>query len=74
MLHPSLTRPEPRGAPSEEVSPATTPVLIVFAVSMLALLTALTASGRVGALLVIPFAVAAVAVVVSTHHFHTPYR
>jgi MFS family permease len=59
MLHPSLVEPEDRAAHSDEVSPVTTPVLIVFAVSMLALLTALTASGRLGALLVLPFAVAA---------------
>jgi MFS family permease len=61
MLHPSLTEPEGRDAPPGEVKPATTSVLIVFAVSMLALLTALTASGRWGALLFLPFAVAAVA-------------
>jgi MFS family permease len=60
MLHPSLTD-EGRDAPPDEVSPATTPVLIIFAVSMLVLLTALTASGRLGALLFLPFAVAAVA-------------
>lgn len=61
MLHPSLTEPQRLDSPSGEVSPAPTSVLIVFAVSMLALLTALTASGLVGALLVLPFAVAAVA-------------
>jgi MFS family permease len=62
MLHPSLTEPEGREAPTrDEVSPATTSVLVVFAVSMLALLAALTASGRLGAVLFLPFAVAAVA-------------
>lgn len=61
MLHPSLIEPEGRDEPLDEVSPATTPVLIVFAVSMLALLAALTASGPWGALLVLPFAIAAVA-------------
>ena len=61
MLHPSLTEPERRAEPSNEVSPTKTSVLVVFAVSMLALLAALTASGRWGALLVVPFAVAAVA-------------
>jgi MFS family permease len=60
MLRPSLTEPEGRAEPVDEVSPASTPVLIVFSVSMLALLAALTASGRVGAVLVLPFAVAAV--------------
>jgi len=61
MLHPSLTEPDGHDRPSDEVGPATTSVLVVFAVSMLALLAALTASGRLGALLVLPFAVAAVA-------------
>ena len=60
MLHPSLTEPEGRDEPSSEGSPATTSVLVVFAVSMVALLVAITASGRVGAVLVLPFAVAAV--------------
>jgi MFS family permease len=61
MLHPSLTEPEGRDAPSDAAGPATTSVLILFAVSMLALLTALTASGRFGVLLFLPFAVTAVA-------------
>jgi MFS family permease len=59
MLHPSLTEPEGGDAPAHEAGPATTSVLVVFAVSMLALLAALTASGRWGALLFLPFAVAA---------------
>lgn len=61
MLHPSLSEPRGREGHSEEVTPATTTVLMVFAVSMLALLVALTASARLGALLVLPFAFAAVA-------------
>jgi MFS family permease len=60
MLHPSLTEPGGPDERSDEV-PLPTSVLVVFAVSMLALLTALTASGLLGALLVVPFAVAAVA-------------
>jgi MFS family permease len=61
MLHPSLTEPEGRDAPPDAATPASRSVLIVFAVSMLALLAALTASGRWGALLFLPFAVAALA-------------
>jgi MFS family permease len=61
MLHPSLTEPQAPDEPSEQAAPAGTPVLVVFAVSMLALLAALTASVPVGALLVLPFAIAAVA-------------
>jgi MFS family permease len=60
MLHPSLTDPDEAGEPEGQSSPASTTVLLVFAVSMLALLAALTASVPVGALLVLPFAVAAV--------------
>ena len=61
MLHPSLTRPEETDDPSADVRPTSTTVLVVFAASMLALLAALTASGRWGTLLIIPFAVVAVA-------------
>lgn len=61
MLHPSLTERDDRDQPSGEVSAATTPVLMIFAVSMLALLAALTGSGRWGVLLVLPATVAAVA-------------
>jgi MFS family permease len=64
MLHPSLTESEGHDESSHEVSPATTTVLVVFALSMLALLAALTASGRLAALLVLPFAVAALATLV----------
>ena len=60
MLHPSLTNPDETDEPVEQSSPASTTVLLVFGVSMLALLAALTASVPVGALLVLPFAVAAV--------------
>lgn len=61
MLHPSLSEPERSEETSNQVSAASTRVLIVFAVSMLALLAALTASGVWGLMLVLPFAVAAVA-------------
>ena len=61
MLNPSLTEPRSRDDQPSEVSSATTPVLVVFAASMLALLAALTASGRVGVLLVLPMAIVAVA-------------
>jgi MFS family permease len=60
MLHPSLQQGG-RAGPSSDVSPARTSVLVVFAVSSLALLAALTAPGRWGVLLVGPMAVAAVA-------------
>ena len=60
MLHPSLTNPGETDEPERQSSPASTTVLLVFATSMLALLAALTASVPVGALLVVPFAVAAV--------------
>jgi MFS family permease len=60
MLHPSLIDPEETDEREEQSSPASTTVLVVFAVSMLALLAALTASVPVGALLAMPFAVAAV--------------
>ena len=60
MLHPSLTNPDKTDQTQQQSSPASTAVLLVFAVSMLALLAALTASVPVGALLVLPFAVAAV--------------
>jgi MFS family permease len=61
MLHPSLHDREDRDEPAREVSPVRTSVLVVFAVSMLALLAALTAAGKFGVLLVLPMAVAAVA-------------
>ena len=61
MLHPSLTVREGREDASDEVSPASTSVLVVFAASMLALLAALTASGRWAVLLVGPLGVVAVA-------------
>jgi MFS family permease len=61
MLHPSLTEAESSDEPSDQTSPASTSVLVVFTVSMFALLAALTASVQWGALLVLPFAVAAVA-------------
>jgi MFS family permease len=60
MLHPSLSEPEGQAQTPDAAGPASTTVLVVFAVSMLALLAALTVSGLVGTLLVIPFAVAAV--------------
>jgi MFS family permease len=60
MLHPSLER-DGRREPSSDVSPARTSVLVVFAVSALVLLAALTAPGRWGGLLVAPMGVAAVA-------------
>jgi MFS family permease len=60
MLHPSLTDHDETDERERQSSPASTTVLVVFAVSMLALLAALTASVPVGALLVLPFAVAAV--------------
>jgi MFS family permease len=60
MLHPSLTDPDETDEPEHRTGPAGTTVLVVFAVSMLALLAALTASVPVGAVLVLPFAVAAV--------------
>jgi MFS family permease len=61
MLHPSLLEPEERDEPSTDISPATTPVLVVFAVSALALLVALTFPGWWSVLLVPPMAVAGVA-------------
>jgi MFS family permease len=60
MLHPSLEQ-DGRSEPSSDVSPARTSVLVVFAVSTLAVLAALTAPGRWGVLLVVPMAVASVA-------------
>jgi MFS family permease len=60
MLHPSLTEPEGRSSSTEEGPAASTTVLVVFGVSMLALLTALTASGWWGLVLVVPFAITAV--------------
>jgi MFS family permease len=60
MLHPSL-EPDGRGEPSSHASPARTSVLVIFAVSTLTLLAALTVPGRWGLLLVVPMAVAAVA-------------
>jgi MFS family permease len=61
MLRPSLRDQEGRDETTHDVSQAKTSVLVVFAVSMLGLLAALTASGRVGVLLVVPMGVAAVA-------------
>jgi MFS family permease len=62
MLHPSLHDPEGRDETSPAVSQAKTSVLVVFAVSALVLLAALTAGpGRWSLLLVVPVAVAAVA-------------
>jgi MFS family permease len=60
MLHPSLTK-DGRNEPSSGDSPLRTSVLMVFAVSTLTLLAALTAPGRWGVVLVGPMAVAAVA-------------
>jgi MFS family permease len=59
MLNPSLSEPESR-EPTSPASPVSTAVLILFAVSMLVLLAALTASGLVGALLAVPFGIVAV--------------
>ncbi len=61
MLHPSLLDPDRRDDPATDTSPAGTPVLVVFAVSALGLLAALTAPGRWGVLLVVPAGVAALA-------------
>jgi MFS family permease len=60
MLHPSLKQVR-RDEPSSDLKPAATGVLVVFAVSTLALLAALTAPGRWDVVLVGPMAVAAVA-------------
>lgn len=59
LLHPSLSESHEREQ-TTPTSAAGTTVLVVFAVSMLVLLAALTASGLVGALLAVPFGVAAV--------------
>jgi MFS family permease len=60
MLHPSLEQ-DGRGESASDVKPASTSVLVVFAVSTLALLAALTAPGRWAVLPAVPLAVAAVA-------------
>ena len=60
MLHPSLREPDERAEPATGETPTRTPVLVVFAVSTLALVAALTFPGRWSALLAIPLATAAV--------------
>ena len=61
MLHPSLREPEGPGEPSRDERPASTSVLVVFAVSALGLLAALTFPGRWTVPLLVLMGVAAVA-------------
>lgn len=61
MLHPSLLEPQTGEESSSTVSRTGTFVLLIFAVSALALLAALTFPGRWSVLLVVPMAVVAVA-------------
>jgi MFS family permease len=61
MLHPSLREPEEGTAPSPDVSSTRTSVLVVFTLSALALLVALTFPGRWSVVLAVPMAVAGVA-------------